>query len=531
MANTVADSPSGPLESAYIAPNDLPLETITQSLQRLLSTRHLPLTRRRFTVLDTFDSRVRRAGASLTRADADRTSTVTWFPACGGTHLIARSTQPVNFAWDLPSGPLQEVLARVIGVRRLLPQADAEEYGSLLEVLDDHGKTVARIRIESGHARSPLSHGSWQLLPTMVTLCGLRGYETVYGRLVPVIESRPGMRTATEDRHGAILRKVGVFSRTGLSSLRVDLATTVTAEAGARQIHLALLRILVANEPGIRANIDSEFLHDYRVAVRRTRSLLRQIRHIFPAEAVARFSDEFSWIGRITGPLRDNDVLVLALRAHQGDFPADDVEAVLAFLGQAHAKEHVQLVKALDSDRYQQLLAGWQRFLSGPVARDPDIRDAHRPLVDAVSRRAWRLSQRIADVAATIDEHTSAERLHAVRLVAKKLRYLIDATPGFYDRADLEYVLGTLKKLQRVLGDFNDAHVQERSLIECGRALGARGGPAGALFVLGRLVEQARHRRETLRGDLAERLTQFSSRETQTACRRAFRKTRRERLQ
>ena len=51
---------------------------------------------------------------------------------------------------------------------------------------------------------------------------------------------------------------------------------------GARQIHLALLGILVANEPGLRANLDTEFLHDFRVAVRRTRSLLGQIRHVFP---------------------------------------------------------------------------------------------------------------------------------------------------------------------------------------------------------------------------------------------------------
>ena len=66
----------------------------------------------------------------------------------------------------LPDGPLQRLLASVVGVRRLLAQAEAEEYGSLLEVLDDRGKTVARVRIESGRARLPTSRAAWHPLPT-----------------------------------------------------------------------------------------------------------------------------------------------------------------------------------------------------------------------------------------------------------------------------------------------------------------------------------------------------------------------------
>ena len=38
----------------------------------------------------------------------------------GGNRLTLRLTQPVSFAWDLPDGPLQQALAPVIGVRRLL---------------------------------------------------------------------------------------------------------------------------------------------------------------------------------------------------------------------------------------------------------------------------------------------------------------------------------------------------------------------------------------------------------------------------
>ena len=101
-----------------------------------------------------------------------------------------------------------------------------------------------------------------------------------------------------------------------------------------------------------------------------------------------------------------------------------------------------------------------------------------------------------------------------MRIAAKKLRYLVDVTPAFYDAADLECILGALKKLQRVLGDFNDAQVQEQRLLECGRALGAAGGPAGALLALGRLAEQSRQRRERLREQVADGLARFRARDT-----------------
>src|SRR5262249_61189533 len=130
-----------------------------------------------FPALDRFDGGFRRAAAGLTRSEARGPTTVAWRPRGGGPCLATRLNQPVSFAWDLPDGPLKQVLAPVIGPRRLLPQADAEEYGSLLEILDDRGKTVARLRIASGQARLPIPPGAWRPLPTMVTLMGLRGYE------------------------------------------------------------------------------------------------------------------------------------------------------------------------------------------------------------------------------------------------------------------------------------------------------------------------------------------------------------------
>src|SRR5262249_30093546 len=139
-----------------------------------------------------------------------------------------------------------------------------------------------------------------------------------------------------------------------------------------------------------------------------------------------------------------------------------------------------------------------------------------------VSLRAWHLSRRIARRAKVIDDRTPAKRLHEVRIAAKKLRYLIDVTPGFYAVEDLDQILRPLKKVQRVLGDFNDAHVQERRLLQYRRALAADGGPQDALLALARLATESRRRRSELRGHVSKVLSRFGAKKTRSACRRAF---------
>ncbi len=510
-------------ESVYVVGGDASREAITNSLRALLRTRHHAIARHRFTMLDTFDGRVRRAGARLTRTRIDGVDIIVWQPCDGRAPLTARLAEPVSFAWDLPDGPLQRTLARVIGVRRLLPQVDAEEHGSQLDILDDRRKTVARLRIESGQVRQPMPRSAWQPLPTILRLTGLRGYDEPYERLKPIIASRPGVSSCPDGLDGIIFQHAGVPNALGGSTLRIDVAPNVPAEAGARGILREIARILTANEPGLRANLDTEFLHDFRVALRRTRSLLRQLKHVFPSDSVEHFSTEFSWLGCLTGPPRDLDVLVLSLRAH-ADLPAVDLNPLTAFLAEVQAANRQALITALDSPRYQLLLSAWQRFLAQPAVFASTAPDAGCPLGEVVARRAWRLSKRLARRAKVIDECSDPAELHEVRIIAKKLRYLVDVTSSFYDADDLECVLSPLKKLQRVLGDFNDAQVQETRLLEFAQTVGSAGGSAGAVLALTRLAEHSRQRRDRLYPEATDQLRQFRARAIRAACRRAFKR-------
>ena len=62
------------------------------------------------------------------------------------------------------------------------------------------------------------------------------------------------------------------------------------------------------NLPGTIGDVDTEFLHDVRVAVRRTRSLLKLGRPALPAHVREAWEPQFKWLGDLTTPVRDLDV-------------------------------------------------------------------------------------------------------------------------------------------------------------------------------------------------------------------------------
>jgi CHAD domain-containing protein len=245
---------------------------------------------------------------------------------------------------------------------------------------------------------------------------------------------------------------------------------------------------------------------------------------VFPVDVIEYFSAEFSWLGGLTGPSRDLDVLALTLRDQAGGLPPEDMQGIVAFLGREQEHARNALLAALDSVRYQTLLGAWQQFLAQPVADMSPARDARRSLVSVVSRRAWRLSKRLRRCCEAIDEQTDPAELHRVRITAKKLRYLIDVTSSFYDADALDRVLSTLKKVQRVLGDFNDAQVQEARLRDLARSLRAAGGPQNAVRAFGQLARRSRQRRDRLRPEAVTQLKQFRARATRAACQRAFKR-------
>ena len=241
------DAGPTPVESVYVIRDDVSPSAIAESLQSLLPARHRPIVRRRFTLLDTFDFRVARAGGRLTRAGAngshDARMAAARRAAPGDHGLAVRSALPGIFLMDRCSS----------GWRRCSASGDSSITKPRSTVRcsrswTSRARQLARVRIQAGRARPP-SRAGLDPVPTTIALTALRGYEDEYQRLVPVIESRPGLERAPEGCTGVMLRAVGTpepFDPRGRCS---TCSRRSRPPAGARRMHQALLQISSGTSP------------------------------------------------------------------------------------------------------------------------------------------------------------------------------------------------------------------------------------------------------------------------------------------
>lgn len=273
----------------------------------------------------------------------------------------------------------------------------------------------------------------------------------------------PERTESAQEREQRGAREPGRQGEKSSLALTPDLRT----DAAARRILQGLLDAMLANEVGIREDLDPEFLHDFRVAVRRTRSALGQIKRVFPMRTTERFRREFAWLGQITGPTRDLDVYLLNFEGYRGALPEalrSHLQPLRAFLERHRRSEHRALLRVLDGRRYRKLVQDWGRFLHSPLPRRPRAPNARRPVAEVASRRIRRTYRRAREQGGAITPESPSTDLHELRKTCKKLRYLMEFFGALYPEEPMKRLVKALKRLQDNLGELQDLEVQHESL-------------------------------------------------------------------
>ncbi len=248
-------------------------------------------------------------------------------------------------------------------------------------------------------------------------------------------------------------------------ALPVALAADSPAEEALRAIAQECVRQIAANAGGLLADADPEWVHQMRIGTRRLRSCLSLVATITGRARVASLVDEVRWLAGILGAARDWDVLAvetmppLAAALAPGPLAAPGlsrlVRAVRARQGAARAAAR----EAVRSRRFQRLLLGAGALCARPVApRAGAASETAREFADRLlAQRHAKLQERGAVLA-----HATPEERHAVRVAAKKLRYVAEFfAPPHAGKRYRRYVKG-LVRLQDALGRWHDATTATR---------------------------------------------------------------------
>ena len=494
--------------------------------------RHRAGADRRTTWLDTFDWRLYKAGLTLeylpARGGGELRLSGTGTAAAGisATQLVTgwQVSRP-HLAAGLAAGPVSARIAALAAPRALLPVVTASTATLVYRLLNADGKTVARLLVvrPSLAARDPL--------PPRLTVTEVRGYLGQARRAARLIAAVPGVRAAAEPLFADALRAIG--RRPGDYSNKVDAAITADMPAGAAAaaILLRLLDTIDANVAGVLADTDTEFLHDLRVSVRRTRSALKLFGDAvsgLSADELAFYAAEFKWVGDLTTPTRDLDVHLLDFEETARGLAAakpDDLEPFRAYLEQRRRKEFRALVRGLRSARFTGLTSQWRARLvaAGQKAVAPP-KGARARVARSKGETAGLLAMertratftRVARRGTAITPDSPAESLHDLRKRAKELRYALEFFAPLHDAAAYAKVIADLKRLQDCLGEFQDTEVQIGEIRALAAAMLAVGeAPAVTLLAMGEITAGLAARQRAARADFERRFAAFADMEGQ----------------
>jgi len=236
-------------------------------------------------------------------------------------------------------------------------------------------------------------------------------------------------------------------------------------EAAARIVALGALDEACAAAERLRDEADDEALHDFRVALRRFRSYLRGYRALLEDSVTKKHRRALRDLAAETTVARDTEV--------QLEWLSGQTERVRS----AHRPALAWLVERLEQ-RHREAYAGvrgetLRRFVEiEPKLRERLLRYVAR-LEESTPRRVFASEAgelvRLAGEAlhaglAAVRSPADVEAAHEARILAKRLRYLLEPLRATDVGEETTALVKHLKGLQDILGELHDAHVLSQEL-------------------------------------------------------------------
>ncbi|WP_152208087.1 CHAD domain-containing protein [Marinobacter changyiensis] len=249
-------------------------------------------------------------------------------------------------------------------------------------------------------------------------------------------------------------------------------------------------RLIRALEAGVKAGHDPEFLHQYRINIRRSRAIAESLVEITGDKTLKKTVKVLKRRGQATSQSRDLDVFLGVLSRQQQD--PSGAEAlrqgrVMTFFRIRAHDEHRHLSDQMHTRAYRDDLTQWRSLITS---------DKFRNLLGHLGSDAVQgvLEQRINQHNTLLRQLSSTSpdgEVHKLRKLVKRIRYLAEL-----DKAAFGATLKQLKKRQEMLGHFQDLCVQINFLDEFSRSYLAAAVPEEAMKQLEVISRQWRSEKQ-----------------------------------
>jgi len=422
-----------------------------------------------------------------------------------------------RFARDFRNPVLREILTPLLGLRGLAPLCSAVFRRRNGELRNDNGKIVCRFEwtelFGGAEARKPLARYA-RIQP-------LTGYHKEALAAFNTLQSH-GVSVSQEGPLHVLLRHYEKHPR--VYSLRpcFGLEEHLPARTAVGRIVRAILEIARENEAHIPGDVDTEFVHDYRICIRKIRSVLSLVKGVYPPAETEHIRKLLAQIARNTNRLRDLDVYLLAEGHYMELLPPDFREALSGVFDEfkeERAREIRRVRAWLKSRKYREQMEQLESFFSEDTFHEPTIH-SDLPVGPLVFRSIYKRYRKIQAYAEELALCAPDETVHELRIEGKKLRYLIEFFTELIPQSRIDGTEKRLRRLQSLLGEFNDCSVQQKFLLDYWSAKPHH--TAHRALALGGLVSVLYRRQQKQRPQIQAALSEFTSNTTVAVFKQVF---------
>jgi len=465
-----------------------------------------------FELLDCFNQSIRKEGCVLLRLNNLLTLLLP-----SGQIITQDCPEQLSFISLLADGPVTKLLSFVSPLRSLMVVSKGVCKQLTVSLLDNEQKTQSRVHLYT------FTSSTIPSVFTLASLVYLRGYLSAHKSLSQKLDDM-GFQSMNNPSiiYEKLIADYGIYE----PKPKITIGYNATAYDTANAIIRAYLKVAKANKFGVIADIDSEFLHDYRVSLRKIRSVVSLFKGVYSQNQRITLKILFSDLMAPTGRLRDLDVYLLERDIYFKLLPTslhEGLEYMFKLFEAERNDQHKALIKHFKSSSLKKQMCTIERLFfedNSPKVGASSAIIASKYATSLI----WKCYQKVCTIARCIDENTPDEEVHELRIQCKKLRYLIEFFRTLFDKKDITIIIKSLKVLQDTLGLFNDYSVQQESLKEFIDAQALDGTKQNIAIAqsVGALITVLHQRQLIERDKVVSKFMRFDNADTQTKFKTLF---------
>ena len=362
-----------------------------------------------------------------------------------------------RFWWDFSACDATEQLKPLLKLRSLEPVYKGILKIEHINLQDNDGKILVFCQLISIYKperpRTPIMR--------QIKISPVTGYTAENKRAIELIKSLGGFEPSLAPLD-SLLGALGVIPKPYSVKPQIMISPETPARNAVSQIIATMIEKQRLTEPGIIKDIDSEFLHHYRVAIRMVRAAIAQLKEVFPTQDVLSLKQRFGDLARETNLLRDLDVFILDKQRYMELLPEsmrNDLSPMFDDFQNNRQTEAKRISQWINSKAYKDEMNDLESLFRHGYST-METQWSEKPSINLSISKIQKTYKKIYKAAIQITHETPDAYIHKIRINCKKLRYLLYFFGSQFDKKKIKIVSKHLKSLQDTLGIFNDLTVQ-----------------------------------------------------------------------